>query len=279
MTRTSLAGRDSSGGLVGANYAELPLLGAAPATPAAGKARAYLDNNGALQLLPAAGILGRRIAVHWGSGTAFPALAAAGDTFVRTDVGTAGSLWQYTGIATVGTAGWVAESPVVCTSTTRPTAALYAGLTTYETDTHLSSVYDGSVWAPVGAGQWIVPLGALGDASYNWTIPATMSTAPGMSGTATVPAGRQLEVEFRAPKLTLGASGEIRAQLLINGAAYDYQQYSTGPNMSIYWPLQLHAVVGGLNGPIVLAAQFLSAGSQTLQGLGSNGPLLRYRIC
>lgn len=143
MTRTGLAGTNSSGGLVVSSYAELPLLGAAPAAPAAGKARAYLDANGALQLLPAAGILGRRVAVHWGTGTAFPPLAAAGDTCVRSDVGTAGSLWQYTGIATSGAAGWVTESPIVCTSGTRPTGAvLYDGLPIFQTDDKASATWD-----------------------------------------------------------------------------------------------------------------------------------------
>lgn len=144
-----LAGVDGSGGLLVPGYAELPLLGAAPAAPAAGKARAYLDASGGLQLLPAAGILGRRVAVHWGTVTAFPALAAAGDTCVRTDVGTAGSLWQYTGIASSGAAGWVTESPIVCTSTTRPTGAvLYDGLPIYQTDDKATAYWDvaNTVW-------------------------------------------------------------------------------------------------------------------------------------
>lgn len=140
---------DTGSGLLVPTYAELAAQSAAPAAPAAGKVRAYLDGNGGLQLLPAAGILGRRVAVHWGTVTAFPALAAAGDTCTRSDVGTAGSLWQYTGIASSGAGGWVTESPIVCTSTTRPAGAvLYDGLPIFQTDDKASATWDvaNTVW-------------------------------------------------------------------------------------------------------------------------------------
>lgn len=133
MTRTGLAGTDSSGGLTGP-YVDLSLLGAAPAAPATGKTRLYVDSNGLLQLLPATGP-SRRIAAHWGTGTAFPTGAAAGDTFIRTDIGTNGTLYQYSGSTSIGTAGWIVEGPITCTLTTRPTTGLYAGVQLYETDT------------------------------------------------------------------------------------------------------------------------------------------------
>lgn len=223
---------------------------------------------------------GRKLALAQGTGTAFPTVGlVAGDTFLRTDVGTNGTLFVYTGSSSIGSAGWLAEGPVICTSSTRPTAALYAGLETFETDTKLPWHWDGAAWAPVGPGQWVIPTGALGGTTYNWTIPTAMTTAPGMSGTVTVPTGRQLEVEFRAPKLTLAASADVRVQLVINGAAYDYQEFSLGANMSAYMPVALHAAVDSLSGSIAFSAQAQSvAATNTLQGIGASGPLLRYRI-
>lgn len=78
-----------------------------------------------------------------GTGTAFPSAANAGDVFLRTDIGTNGTLFQYVG-GSVGLAGWINESSVVCTSTTRPVlASSYAGMQIFETDT--SRTY---LWAP-----------------------------------------------------------------------------------------------------------------------------------
>lgn len=142
---------DGNSGLLVPGYAEVTQT-AAPAAPAAGKTRLYVDASGLLQLLPATGG-GRRIAAHWGSGAAFPTspALAAGDTFLRTDLGTNGSLWQYTGLTT-GTStwnGWVCEQAIVCTSTTRPTNYAYQGLSIFETDTRKTLSWSGSYWLPV----------------------------------------------------------------------------------------------------------------------------------
>jgi hypothetical protein len=43
-------------------------------------------------------------------------------------------------------AGIAAAASVICTSTTRPSAGLFAGMTIFETDTKASAVYDGTTW-------------------------------------------------------------------------------------------------------------------------------------
>lgn len=169
---------DGASGLLVPAYAELNNI-AAPPVPAAGKTRLYVDSAGLLQLLPAAGG-GRRIAAHWGSGTAFPTGPAAGDTFLRSDVGTSGTLYQYAG-AGQGTGGWIVEGAIVATSTTRPAVGLYAGVQLYETDTTFTWSYTGALWQPVSAGacsgkMWLTTGGSANlTVSTEYKIPMTGS--------------------------------------------------------------------------------------------------------
>lgn len=82
---------------------------------------------------------------------------------------------------------------VVCTSTTRPSgAALYEGLTIYETDTDKMWVWDGSTWnLPKN-----VPGGILGYAEITSSQNgfAGVSDVSGLSVTVTVGAGRRVKV-------------------------------------------------------------------------------------
>lgn len=150
-----VAGLDGNSGLVVPGYAEIAQI-AAPAAPAAGKTRLYVDSNGLLQLLPATGG-GRRVVAHWGSGTVFPTGIAAGDTYLRSDIGTVGTLFTYQG-GSIGLSGWVPEgNAVTCTSTTRPSAAQsFAGMTAYETDTGNNLQYSSAGWGylPGGPVPW-----------------------------------------------------------------------------------------------------------------------------
>lgn len=64
-----------------------------------------------------------------------------------------GALWTFIGTA------WVQRSAtVICTSTTRPTTGLYAGLEIYETDTGRRYIYDGAAWQ------------SSGQSSRSWTV-------------------------------------------------------------------------------------------------------------
>lgn len=94
----------------------------------------------------------RLLSNNWGPVTAFPALSAGvrpGDTCLRTDIGTNGSFWTYSGNGSQGSVGWVVDDTIVCTSTTRPAATLYKGLRIYETDTASTWVSAGTVWLPM----------------------------------------------------------------------------------------------------------------------------------
>jgi hypothetical protein len=100
----------------------------------------------------------RKLVSHWGSGTAFPTTGVlAGDTFIRSDLGTNGSVWVFTNGA-AGFLGWVNRGPIVCTSTTRPAnSSSYAGMEIFETDTGRSYQFlpAGTQIAGIGIG---VPL-------------------------------------------------------------------------------------------------------------------------
>lgn len=151
MAQLLLPQADSAGGLLLPKYGELTNQASAPSAPATGKTRLYIDSNGLLQLLSPTAAANRRICAHWGSGTAFPAGAAPGDTFVRTDVGTSGALYQYVGSG-LGSGGWIVEGSVVCTATTRPATALYASLPIFETDTSRNYQWTGTAWAWLNGG-------------------------------------------------------------------------------------------------------------------------------
>lgn len=140
MTKYSLpTANPSDGGILVPTYAELAQYtsGALPPTPAAGKTRLYADSNGQARLLDPTGTT-RRIATHWGNGTSFPTLAANpsigyGDTYFRTDIGSNGSLWQYT-VSSQGISGWICEAPIVCANAAAMPGLLYAGAQVYRSD-------------------------------------------------------------------------------------------------------------------------------------------------
>lgn len=180
MAQIRFPSEDSNSGVLVPTYAEISqyTAGQLPAAPAAGRTRLYADSNDRVQILGAAGGA-RRIATHWGSGSSFPTAGAlaAGDTFLRTDIGTNGSLWQYTGNTSQGSGGWIAEGAVACTSTTTPTVALYAGLAIYETDTKATRLYDGANWYLTGAAPWI------GGISGSWSLASTLAVPQYLSVT------------------------------------------------------------------------------------------------
>jgi hypothetical protein len=134
----------------------------------------------------------RKLVSHWGSGTTFPTVGVLqGDTFKRSDVGTNGSYWLYSG-GTSGVSGWVHKGPIVCTSTTRPPSSVcYPGLHIYETDTKAEASYDGTNWgySPVGGDCFYRPVdGATlnAPATANYAIPMgqAINTTPDVTQSA-----------------------------------------------------------------------------------------------
>lgn len=152
----------------------------------------------------------------WGSGTATPSNPAPGDTYLRTDIGTNGSIWHYVG-GSSGVSGWVHKGVLVCTSV-MSFGPLYAGAQRFDTDTRISSVSDGTVWTPIGVSAWYYDLDST---SYSNTLPTGAAQAPGASGTANVPPGRTVDVEFYVSQVNMAASANMYAQLYVNGAVVD----------------------------------------------------------
>lgn len=141
---------DATSGLLVPGYEDITELAAAPANPAAGHSRLYFNTNHRMVSLDSTGQL-RPYGAYVGTGTAFPTtLLVVNDVFIRTDVGTNGTMYRYTGVSGLGSSGWVAEGRIVCLSTTRPTAGIYAGLAIYETDTGRTYTYSGTAWVYSG---------------------------------------------------------------------------------------------------------------------------------
>lgn len=139
---------DGNSGLLVPAYAELAGI-AAPAAPAAGKSRLYLDANGLLQLVPAAGGSTRRMATDWGSGTILPSGAGVqrGDVYAHTGLGC---------LLVYGPNGWRQEDiPSFATAVARTnmsgtySAALYTGFRVRQTDTGNTWEWTGSAWKAV----------------------------------------------------------------------------------------------------------------------------------
>jgi hypothetical protein len=138
-----------------ASFNELMVAGQTTASSAARKD--YVDAvSTALTNATSSASATRKLGYYWGAVTAFPTTGVlAGDTCRRTDLGTNGSLWEYSGIAGLGSGGWVPQAAIVCTSITRPTSGLFPGLEIFETDTsfrwQLFST-TGPIWHPLTPG-------------------------------------------------------------------------------------------------------------------------------
>lgn len=159
----------------------MPASAASSFLPATGKAvdADKLDGNDSTYFAQAADLSAataqtsatRKLVSHWGAAAAFPTTGVlVGDTCVRTDVGTGGSLWVYVG-GTKGVSGWVHKGPIVCTSATRPAAVVsYEGLDIFETDTKTILTYSGTSWKASGVNGF--PVAFLTQEAGGQSLPA-----------------------------------------------------------------------------------------------------------
>lgn len=219
------AALDGAGGLLVPAYLEAAQQASAPAAPATGRTRLYVDNNGLLQLLPATGGA-RRMTSDWGSGAAFPASGMAqGDTYRHTSLG----LHTYTGAA------WRQEArlevPDAATRNGLPTGQLYVGYQVYVTGQQILWEWDGTGWRFVRFyGNYhtdaLAPTGAW--TQGNQTL-ATNATVYPLNFSAT---------DRVNPLVTLGTSataGASNDQLTLNARGiwtFEGTIYSYGPNTS-----------------------------------------------
>lgn len=116
----------------------------------------------------------------------------------------------------------------------------------------------------------------------NNTFAATVNAAaftilPGHSFTITPPAGMELEVEWKAPRVTLTDGGEVSLRLVINGGIYDSIDYSC--NAALKTPARLTGAVKTDGTPVTVSVQGkTSAGTSTVQAITPAGGyvMLRY---
>lgn len=114
---------------------------------------------------------------------------------------------------------------------------------------------------------------------YDYAVPSTWTTLTQMSVNVTVPAGRTMDVEWKAPRLNLGAAMGGQTRLLINGAQQDVADYSTGSGVSLYLPGRLSGSFLGTGASVAIAVQAqCPTGTMRVQGANLGPVLLRYRI-
>lgn len=161
-----------------------------------------------------------------GSGVAFPASGPSGsvlrrgDVFLRTDLGTNGSLWTYVGGAS-GSAGWTHKGPIICTAATRP-AVTYAGLRIFETDTKRSWTYDGTGWAYTAGPARVVK--AQTPAVQTTGITVGTAYIADSVGDITLPARAGEWVRISAGFVADSGTGDLRTDVatIVNSAIVNY---------------------------------------------------------
>lgn len=269
----------------GANWVDLAQLGTAPAAPAAGTNRLYVDNAGLLRLTsPSGGAASRRITTDWGAGSNPPTGAARGDIYSYTPTGGTvanllvhdGTRWRFVG-----------DRGIVASSAERDSVSIpYDGLRLFVASANLSGAgTGGGEWLYSTAGPGWLPLswtqgGSLDGTSltYSYALTNAYATLPGASFTLAVPTGRELEVEFRA-RVVNPNPADTRMTILVPGVAqYDTQQIALAGTQ----PILMHAVIPGNGTTLTVNVQGWNAAAAAANilasGLAANGPLLRYRV-
>lgn len=233
------AGLDATSGLLVPKYEEYTQQASAPAVPAAGKTRLFVDTSGLLQLLPPTGTPQRRIPLDWGSGTALPSTGmVVGDTYQHTALGRfayGSGGWQQIALANAATASARA------TLATTYASSLYTGLRVRQTDT-------GNVWEwnatsskwiavpdhtfPVMQARQTTTQTGLTSAWTNITLQTTDvdSHSAFASNAFTVPAGQDGTYElFGSVYAAGGFTGLINGRLTKNGTAISGSAGSGAP--------------------------------------------------
>lgn len=110
-----------------------------------------------------------------------------------------------------GTAFVAMDTPLVCTSATRPTTGLYDGMIIYETDTNETLVAYNTATTPVWRRPWRMPWGVVGQANVTTSqsgINAVVDLT-GLSITWTAVANRRYKATFTGTFTTVaGAVGD-----------------------------------------------------------------------
>lgn len=146
-----------------------------------------------------------------------------------------------------------------------------------DTDTLEKHALTGS-WASIALTSvadvpWVYP---IRNAAYSYTLTGAMATITSGSFSVTVPSGRTLDVEFKAPRIVI-SNGDSRMQLVMGGVVQDYIQYSTGA--SLYAPARLTGSIVGTGALVTTTVQAQTILGASTVDSGPGGPVIyRYRI-
>lgn len=254
----------------GGKWFDLGQLGAAPAAPAAGANRLYVDANGLLQFTsPAGGQPSRRITTDWGVGTAFPAAGLGrGDVYTHSGIG-AMFLWNG--------ASWRQATPIVAgnlailtTTGTTYGALLHDGVQAYVTGIKNPYLWDtaSSSWLPAGGLTAVTPALTATFTTYDagptdfqplriWTTGRTGFASGFIKTTATltasdytictIPAGMTPTQQNRSAGLAMVGAGVMRldaysAAAAVNASTLRLSSTSTPAAgtlivINAHWPL------------------------------------------
>lgn len=137
--------------------------------------------------------------------------AATVCTVVRGQLGTAaaqhasGTRWVHGAITT--------DLVIPCTSSTRPTLGLWAGMRIYETDTNREYVYNGTAWRAVAAQQKVLISGttaisftAANSVAGTINFGVTFAVAPIVTATIEIGANNDVLINLTATPTTTGVS-------------------------------------------------------------------------
>jgi len=218
-----------------------------------------------------------RLPADWGSATSYPTspMVAIGDICYRTDLGP--SWMRYNGGA------WRQVEPVEASIATRDaisTSNIHVGFRVRDTSTDTEYRWNGSVWVAVTAPNAWVRATATGS-DYFYALTTSPTTLTGQQFNVTVPAGRTLDVEFRAG-LVHAIQGWGHFQLWVNGAVADAASVG-GPD--VWGNVLMTGSIVGTGASVQVGA----VGQLQTNGTGSsadvrpspnspNGVSFRYRI-
>lgn len=125
---------------------------------------------------------------------------------------------------------------------------------------------------------WVTP--TTSSNTYSAAVNTTAFTdLPGYSALSiTVPAGRTLELDYAAPKVTSPSGIIVRLQLVADGVALDGAE-QTSSSAQVVVPIRLGGSVVGTGAAVIVSVQAFASGAGAAVGATTNrGPRLRYRI-
>jgi hypothetical protein len=128
-------------------------------------------------------------------------------------------------------------------------------------------------------GAWVTIVSSA--PTYGPAIPSTSwATLTDYAGaTVTVPSGRTLDIEFKAPFVTAGVNSRVDTRLKVGSSYLDSATIvSAGTDAQNSAKMILTASVVGTGAGVAVSVEAIRVGNAEIKGNGIVGPSLRYRI-